>query len=94
MPSVSSVMAGMKRPEGLAAGRERPVALVTQRNLLPEGTLPARAAVLAAAAGLVAGRPRWRAVCATAVFLAAGGMTLGARLEESSRAAATRRGGR
>ncbi len=49
MPSVSSVMAGMKRPEGLAGGRERPVALVTQRNLLPEGTLPARAAVLAAA---------------------------------------------
>ena len=48
-------------------------------------------AILATAAGLVAGRPRWRAVCATAVFLAAGGMTLGARLEESSRAAATRR---
>lgn len=42
-------MAGMKRPEWLAAGRRRPVALVTQRNLLPAGTLPARAAALAAA---------------------------------------------
>lgn len=39
----------MKRSEDLAVGRCRPVALVTQRHLLPPGTLPARAAALAAA---------------------------------------------
>jgi len=42
-------MAAMKRPEVLAAGQSLPVALVTQRHLLPPGTQPARAAALAAA---------------------------------------------
>lgn len=39
----------MKRPEALATGRSRPVALVTRRQILPPGTLPVRVAALAAA---------------------------------------------
>jgi len=49
MRFASSVMAGMKRPEGPTAALPRPVAVVTQRHLLPADGLPARVAVLAAA---------------------------------------------
>lgn len=44
MPSGSSALAAMKRTEGKGARRQ--VALVTQRELLPDGALPGRVAEL------------------------------------------------